>query len=175
MVASRCAATQLLSARTEFPDAWAQLFAPVGAGQGLALALSLQHFPFTASSQQVTITAVSAILLFTADKTYTDYQALGVAARLKAHLGFATAAGTPPTTTTTFAPAPALGQLPVAPLTLAGPVGPLSLAFVEADLANAPLLDQPQAGPDGASHHRLNPALIDDILILVSYKLEARP
>jgi hypothetical protein len=167
--------TQLLSARSEFPDAWARLFAPTGAGQRLELAVGAQHFPYLASNQQHKITAVAACMLFTADKTYADYQAAAPAARLKLRLGFATPDGAPPAAVTTFAPDPSLGQLPVAPLTLAGPVGPLTLAFAEADVAAAPLLDQLQPAPDGTSHHRLNRDRIDDILILISYQVEARP
>jgi hypothetical protein len=32
-----------------------------------------------------------------------------------------------------------------------------------------------QTSPDGTTHHRLNRERIDDILILVSYKIEVRP
>jgi hypothetical protein len=57
---------------------------------------------------------------------------------------------------------------------VAGAVRPLSLAFLEADLASAPLLDRPELSPDGTSHHRLDRDKIDDILILVSYRVEVR-
>ena len=90
-------------------------------------------------------------------------------------MGFTTADGSPPAASTTFAPDPNLGQLPVAPLALPGNVGPLSLVFLENDLAASPLLNEVQSSPDGTTHHRLNRARIDDILILVSYKIEVRP
>lgn len=168
---------QLLSARTEFPDAYARLFAPTGSGQSLDMALTTQHFPFTPTTQQINLTGMSAILLFTADRTYSNYLALATTARLNAHLGLSTSDGTPPTTTATFtATVPTgtgavLGGVPVAPVTLSGPIGSVSVAFVETDLAAATLLDQTVTEADGTAHNRLNQAMIDDILILVTYEL----
>jgi hypothetical protein len=166
--------TRLLSARSEFADAWARLWAPAGSGQRLDLALGEEHFPYITSNHQLKISAVAAFLLFSVEKTYVDYQNASTAQRLKVHMGFATADGSPPPGVTTFAPDPNLGQLPIAPLTLAGNVGPLSLAFLENEIAASPLLDQVQTSPDGP-HHRLNRERIDDILILVSYQMEVRP
>ncbi|MGH8490981.1 MAG: hypothetical protein ACREXS_19475 [Gammaproteobacteria bacterium] len=115
--------TRLLSARSEFANAWSRLWAPTGSGQRLELALGEEHFPYIASNQQLKVSAVSAFLLFSVDKTYVDYQSAGAAQRLKVHMGFATADGSPPAASTTFAPDPNLGQLPVAPLALPGNVG----------------------------------------------------
>ena len=98
--------------------------------------------------------------------------AAAASARLKVSLGFTTADGSRPETSTTFAPAALLGDVPAAPVTLAGPVGPLTLAFLEADLAAAPLLDQVQSASDG-SHHRLDHDKVDDILFLISYRIAA--
>lgn len=164
---------RLLSARTEFPDAWARLWAPLGAGQRLELALGEQHLPWLPDGQRLKLTGVSALLLFTEDQTYAAYQAAPVSARLRTHLGFSTADGTPPAAAATFSPEPTLAQLPIATLPLAGDAAPLTLAFLEADLAAAPLLGQIHPAPDGA-HHRLRRDRIEDILFLVSYRLEAR-
>lgn len=87
-------------------------------------------------------------------------------------MGFATADNSPPVASVVFAPDHSLGQLPVAPLTLAGPVGPVSLAFLESDLATVSLLAVEQTATDGTVHHRLNRDRIDDILIAVSYRIE---
>lgn len=167
--------TRLLSVRSEFADAWSRLWAPTGSGQRLELALGEEHFPYIASNHQLKVSAVSAFLLFSVDKTYVDYQNASPASRLKVRMGFATADGSPPAASTTFTPDPNLGQLPVAHLALAGNVGPISLAFLETDLAASPLLDQVQTSPDGTTHHRLSRARIDDVLILVSNKIEVRP
>src|SRR5262249_50837881 len=96
-------------------------------------------------------------------------------ARLTAHLGFSTTDHTPPTTTTTFvATASTLGGVPVAPLSLTGAIAPISLAFVESDLAAATLLSESQTAPDNTVHTRLNPDLIDDILFLFTYSTQAQ-
>jgi hypothetical protein len=88
---------QLLSARTAFPNAWAQLFSPTGSGQSLPLALGDLHFPLIPSNQQITITPeVTAFLLFTHEKTYTDYGGLGANARLTVRLGFTPMMAHPP-------------------------------------------------------------------------------
>ena len=158
-----------------FPDAWSRLWAPRGSASVSICALGEERFPYIASNQQLKVNAVSAFLLFSVDKTYADYQNASPASRLKMRMGFATADGSPPAASTTFAPDPNLGQLPVALLTLAANVGPISLAFLETDLAASPLLDHVQTSPDGTTHHRLNRERIDDILILVSYKIEVRP
>jgi hypothetical protein len=167
--------TRLLSARSEFGDAWARLWSPTGSGQRLELALGKEHFPYLASNHRLKVSAVAAFLLFDGDKTYADYQSAGAASRLKVRMGFSTTDGSPPATSTTFTPDPNVGQLPVAALALAGDVGPVSLAFLETDLAACPLLDHVQTAPDGTPHHRLNRERIDDVLILVSYKIEAQP
>lgn len=165
---------QLLSARSEFPDAFARLFGPTGTGQRLDLALGADHFPFLPTTQQINLTSVSAVLLFTADRTYADYLGVAAGERLKARLGFTPDDGTPPATSTTFtAVAATLGGVPIAPASVAGPVGPVTLAFLESEIALAPLLDKVET-VDGTPHPRLDPDKIDDILILVSYQIAAR-
>jgi hypothetical protein len=65
--------------------------------------------------------------------------------------------------------------VPTATAAVSGPIGSLSLAVLEENLVNTPLLAQLQTGPDGASHHRLRGDLIDDILIYIKYQISARP
>jgi hypothetical protein len=167
---------QLLSARTEFPDAFARLLAPTGSGQRLQLDLGPQHFPFIPTTQMINLTGVSAIMLFTADQTYTDYKAVTGTARLKARLGFTPGDGTPPTASTTFTAVDTiLGGLPIAAATPTGPVAPLTLAFLEADLGvETTLLVESQTQPDSTTLHRLIRDKIDDVLILVTYQIAAK-
>ncbi len=170
---------QLLSARTEFPDAYARLFAPTGSGQRLDLALGAQHLAFIPASQQITLTGVSAILALTNDKNYTDYGAVAPAQRLKARVGLTPGDGSLPTTARPFVPGTATSPLGVVPITdvvtLSAPVSPLTIAFVEADLAaETTLLVQSETQPDSTVLHRLARDKIDDILIVVTYQVAAR-
>jgi hypothetical protein len=166
---------QLLSARTAFPDAWARLFAPTGAGQSLQLALDARHFLFIPSNQQITITPeVTAFLLFTDEQTYTAYGALGADARLTVRLGFTPADGAPPATAATFTANSDFGGVPTATAPVSGPIGALSLAVLEEDLDKTPLLAQQQPGPDGTPHSRLRGDLIDDVLLYITYQISAR-
>lgn len=167
--------TRLLSARSEAPDAWARLWAPTGSGQRFDLVLGAQHFPHLASNQQIEIQSVTAFLLFEDDALYASYQAAGTAGHLKVRLGNAPSESAPPTTSVTFTPNAALAQLPATTaVVINGPIAPLTLAFLEADLATAPLLTQTQAGPGGINLHRLRRDRIDDVLLLVSYKMVVR-
>jgi hypothetical protein len=162
---------QLLSARTEFPDAYAQLFAPTGTDQRLQLALGAEHFPYILPSQHITISSVSAILLFTSDQTYSDYTAMPAAQRLKAHLGFTPNDGTMPTTAPLFTSVDSvLGGVPVAAQTLSGSIGAMTLGFVEADIHATPLLEKVET-VGATPHSRLNRDKIDDILILIAYSV----
>jgi hypothetical protein len=167
---------QLFSARTEFPDAFARLFAPTGAGQSLDLVLGPQHFPYILTTQQINMTGVSALLVFKSEKTYADYAGAGASARLNAHLGFTTSDSTPPATTALFtSDSTAYGGIPAATLTLPpGPIRSLSAALVEADLGKVPMLDKIDTAADGTSHHRLNRDLIDDVMFVVTYQIAAR-
>src|SRR5262249_49104775 len=126
-------------------DAYARMFAHTGSGQSLDIALGAQHFPFTPTTQRINITRIRAILLFTAEKTYDDYAALGATNQLKTHLGPTRNDGAPPTTVVPFgAISTVLGGLPIAdmsPTAPGVPVGPVTLALLEADIANTPLLD----------------------------------
>ncbi len=165
---------QVLSARTEFPDAYARLFAPTGSGQSLDLAIGPEHFPFVPTTRQVNIAKMTALLVFAADKTYTDYLNAGSSSRLPAHLGFTNGNGTPPSGTGTFTiDTSKFGGLPSAAVTLSGAAGPLSLAIVESELSGK-FLDQVQTAPDGTSHHRLNQDLLEDILIVIDYQIVAK-
>lgn len=167
--------TRLFSARSEAPDAWARLWAPTGSGQRFDFALGVQHFPRLAANQQLKIQFVSAFLLFEDEALYAQYQTAGAAAHLKVRLGNAPSEEAPPTTSVTFSPDAALAQLPATTaVVLNAPVAPLTLAFLEEDLATAPLLTQTQAGPGGTTLHRLRRDRIEDVLILVSYKIEVR-
>jgi hypothetical protein len=157
------AGTLLLSARTDFPDAWARFWAPVGTGQRLELALDKTHFPYMASTEQLKLRPSKAILIFAEEATYEDYAAAGAAGQLKLATGSA------------FAPDAAIGHLPVAPLALDGEAAPLSLELREEDIAAAAVLDAEEAAPDGAVHHRLDRGKVSDILVLMSYRVEARP
>jgi hypothetical protein len=162
---------QLLSARTEFPDAYAKLFAPTGTDQRLQLALGPEHFPYILTSQQITISSVRAILLFTSGQTYADYAAMPANQRLKAHLGFTPNDGTMPTTTPLFTSVDSvLGGVPVAAQTLSGSIGAMTLGFVEADIHATPLLEKLETVAT-TTHSRLNRDKIDDILILVAYSI----
>jgi hypothetical protein len=164
---------QLLSARTEFPDAFARLFAPTGSGQALDLPLTDQHFSFVPTTQKIVINKIKGILLFASDKTYTDYPGGGTKLPLKTHLGVTTGDGTPPTTTANFVADSAFGGVPVAPLDLgtAVPIGSMTFAFVEADV-QATVLDLPET-VGGVTHHRLDRSKIDDILLFVEYSIVA--
>jgi hypothetical protein len=170
-------AVQLLSARTEFPDAYARLFAPTSSGQRLDLALGAQHFPFVPASQQITVTEVRALVTFTNDSNYNDYVNLDPGKRLTAHVGFTPSDGTVPTTSVPFALDTAhLGNVPVTTaVALNGPIAPVTIAFVESELANeATLLVQPETQPDSTVLHRLIRDKIDDILIAVTFKVGPR-
>jgi hypothetical protein len=165
---------QVLSARTEFPDAYARLFAPTGSGQRLDLALAAQHFPFVPASQQITMTSVFAIVTFTNDKNYSDYTNLAPGVRLTARIGLTPGDGTPPTTSKPFAPETAhLGGVPATDAVAAsGPVGPVMIAFVETELVNeTTLLVQPETQADSTILHRLIRDRIDDILIAVTFQV----
>jgi hypothetical protein len=167
-------AVQLLSARTEFPDAYARLFAPTGSGQHLELALGAQHFPFVPASQQITVTELRAIVTFTNDSHYDAYSKLDSGKRLTAHIGFTPNDGTVPTTPVPFALDTAnLGNVPVTgPVALNAPIAPVTIAFVEGELANeTTLLVQPETQPDSTVLHRLIRDQIDDILIAVSFQV----
>ncbi|HEX8109188.1 MAG TPA: neuraminidase-like domain-containing protein [Kofleriaceae bacterium] len=168
------ARVQLLSARTEFPDAYARLFAPTGSGQRLDLALAAQHFPFVPASQQITITGVLAILTFTNDKNYTDYANLTPGLRLTARLGFTPGDGTLPTASKPFAPETThLSGVPATDaVALSGPIGPVTIGFVESELVNATtLLVQPETQPDSTVLHRLIRDKIDDLLIVINFQV----
>ena len=115
---------------------------------------------------------LAALLLFESEQTYGEYQAV---TPLNVQLGFAIPDGSPPTTSSVFTPAPGLGYVPMAPLAVTGPVGPVAIAFLEPDLAAVPLLAIEQPAPDGTIHHRLNRDLIDDVLLLVRYQTENKP
>jgi hypothetical protein len=165
---------QLLSARTEFPDAYARLFSPTGSGQSLDLVIGPEHFPFVPTTRQVNVAKLTALLVFAADKTYGDYVTAGSSNWQPAHLGFTTSDGTPPSGTATFTiDTSKFGGLPSAAVTLSGAAGPLSLAIVESELSGK-FLDHVQTAPDGTSHHRLNQDLIEDILIVIDYQIVAK-
>ena len=158
------AGTLLLSARADFPDAWARFWAPVGTGQRLELALDKTRFPYVGSTEQLKLRPSKAILLFIEDQTYADYAAAGTSGQLKLATGSA------------FASDAAFGLLPVAPLALE--------AEGRAARARAPRRGyrrfggarrRIEAAPDGTVHHRLDRAKVGDILVLVSYAIEARP
>lgn len=167
------AGVQLLSARTEFPDAYARLLAPTGSGQRLDLALGAQHFAFIPASQQITITGVLAVLAFTNHSNYTDYANVAAAQRLTARIGFTPGDGTPPTASMPFAPQSTLAGVPAtAAVALSGPIGPVTIAFVEAELAGeTTLLVQTETQPDNTVLHRLIGDKIDDILIVINYQV----
>jgi hypothetical protein len=135
----------------------------VGTGQRLELELGKTHFPYVASTEQVRVQASKAILIFVEEQTYADYAAAGASGQLKLASGAA------------FASDAAFGLLPVAPLTLNGEVAPVSLELREADIAAAPVLDTLETSPNGTAHHRLDRAKVSDLLVLVSYRVEARP
>ncbi|HEX3765587.1 MAG TPA: neuraminidase-like domain-containing protein [Kofleriaceae bacterium] len=165
---------QLLSARTEFPDAYARLFAPTGSGQRLDLALAAEHFPFVPASQQITVTGIRALVTFTNDNNYSDYVALDPGKRLTAHIGFTPNDGSVPTTSVPFGLDTAhLGNVPVTTaVALSGAIAPVTVAFVESELAGeATLLVQPETQPDSTVLHRLIRDKIDDILIAVSFQV----
>jgi hypothetical protein len=169
---------QLLSARTEFPDAYARLFAPTGSGQRLDLALGAQHFPFIPASQQITVTGASAILALTNDKNYADYAAVAPAQRLTARVGLTPGDGSPPTASKPFIPGAATAPLGVVPVTdvvtLSGPAAPITIAFVESEIASqTTLLVQTETQPDTTVLHRLNRSKIDDVLIVITYQVAA--
>jgi receptor-binding and translocation channel-forming TcA subunit of Tc toxin/ABC toxin-like protein/neuraminidase-like protein/putative peptidoglycan binding protein len=168
---------QLLSARTEFPDAYARLFAPTGSGQRLDLALGAQHFPFIPASQQLTFSSALAILTFTNDANYNDYKNLTPGLRLTARIGLTPGDGTVPTVSKPFAPETAhMTNVPATDaVTLSGPIAPVTIGFVESELVNAsPLLVQPETQPDSTVLHRLIRDKIDDILIVINYQVGAR-
>ncbi len=108
-------------------------------------------------------------MLFTADKTYSDYPGGGTNLPLTTHLGFTTGDGTPPTTTANFVADGNYGGVPVAPLTLgtSHAVGSLTFAFLESDILKT-VLDKPET-VGGTTHHRLDRDKIDDILIVINY------
>lgn len=149
---------QLLSAKSEFPDAWARLFAPRGTGQALDVALESRHFPFQSASRRIQITSVAVIMLFEDDRSYAAYQ---TGPALLASLG-----GSP----ASFVADATLGQLPVATVALTGAVAPITLALAEGDIAAVPLLVVDEDG-----HHRLNRSVFDDILVMVRYRIEDAP
>ena len=164
------AGVQLLAARSQLPDAWARMWAPGAAGQTLVVELGDRHFPYHRPDLAVRVTGVSALLALRTEAAYAAYAA---AAPLPVRLGFATADGTPPSTGAPLAADPGLGGLPVATIALVGAAAPLVVAFLEADLATHPVVARVETDPDGTVHHRLDPALVDDIFVLVRYELEA--
>jgi hypothetical protein len=168
---------QLLSARTEFPDAYARLFNPTGSGQRLDLVVGTMHFPFIPASQQITVTGVSAVLAFTNDNNYADYAAVATTQRLKARVGVTPSDGTLPTTSKPFVPdAVNVGNVPAtAAVTLSVPPGPVTVGFVESELAGATtLLVTTETQADSSVLHRLVRDKIDDILIIIDYQVGPR-
>jgi hypothetical protein len=58
------------------------------------------------------------------------------------------------------------------PVALNAPIAPVTIAFVEGELANeTTLLVQPETQPDSTVLHRLIRDQIDDILIAVSFQV----
>ncbi len=158
---------RLLSARSEFPDAWARLWAPTGDGQRLEVALGDEHLPFLPPGQHYRFARVAAMLVFEKAALFAEYD--GSAARLVGRLGNAASGELP----TSFTPDAGLGLVPVAPIALSGPIGPLGLAFDEAAIAATPLLHHSETDADGTVHARLAREQFEDILIFVEYSIEA--
>jgi hypothetical protein len=153
-----------LSAKAQFPDDFYRFFNPTGQDQTFWFDLDEQLFPYIARGKTITVSKLEVLLVFKNRATYTAYagsQALTV------HTG----PGTPPTP-----PAPtasdqlllSTGGLPYSSLTVSGGPGSWYLTALERDIAPT-ALNTTVNDPGGTPHSRIDPALVDDVVLVVSW------
>ena len=161
-LASRNSGVVLLSARHDFPDQWHLFFNPAGAGQTLPLPLAREHFPFDSRGRTPKVTNVALVLTLRSETAYTDY---GNAVALKLSI-------VPPATAASAVSLAvgAASHLPngSAQWAAARNLGDWQVRADEDDnVKDTSLNVDVGAGPD--LHHRLNAALIDDLLLVVGF------
>jgi hypothetical protein len=179
-------ASRLFSLKHEFPTDWYKFLSPPGsaASQALTLALGIERFPFLYRGRTIKITRVDLYLRFKDIYDSSTYRLdpsnptpLGDYAKGTALTMYVTPApGTAAAAVATLQSAPSyLNGLPHAALDSAGQPGALGSWLLEArgaDIHKIAASLQTTVTADTATHYRLKPELIEDIILVCTYQVQ---
>jgi hypothetical protein len=154
-----------VSVKQQFSDAFYRFLHPTGTGQTLSFDLGEELFPFIARGKTIKATQIDVFMRLRDPQTTTSYAA-GTA--LKVTVG---PDPSPPGTAVTLTSDPTMNNVPHATPPVKGAFAvpaPWHIAAQETDIAPTTLDQQVTTG--ATTHDRINPDLVDDIILLIQFQ-----